>query len=116
MNNSSLLRAFFVGRAIAEVVYEQVEAGVTEALSELGKFDAEQRENLRNFVEDVMDRAAREQAMQTRSTATSTPGGTAVDFAGAPSSDLQATIDDLRAEIAELRSQLQLYRSRSEQP
>lgn len=116
MNNSSLLRAFFVGRAIAEVVYEQVEAGVTEALSELGKFDAEQRENLRNLVDDVMERAAREEeiAMQSRS-ATATPGTTVVDFAGTPSSDLQATIDDLRAEIAELRSQLKLYRSRSEQ-
>jgi polyhydroxyalkanoate synthesis regulator phasin len=115
MNNSSLLRAFFVGRAIAEVVYEQVEAGVTNALSELGKFDAEQRENLRNLVEDVLERAAREEeiAMQTRPTATTTT--TVVDFAGTPSSDLQATIDDLRAEIAELRSELQRYRSRSEQ-
>lgn len=106
--SSPLVHAFFVGRAIAEVVYERVEDSLTNALSELGKFDAEQRENIRAFVDEVMLRAQREEelARQARTTTTVVP----VDF---PTGDLQATIDELRAEIAELRSELQRYRSRS---
>ena len=106
--NNSLIHAFFVGRAIAEIAYEQLENGVTNALSELGKFDAEQRENLRGFVDQVAARAAREEeiAMQTRATTT----GVRVE---SQTEDLQATIDELRAEIAQLRSALQVYRSRS---
>ncbi len=106
--NTSLVHAFFVGRAIAEIAYEQLENGVTNALSELGKFDAEQRENLRIFVDQVAERAAREEeiAMQARTGST----GVRVE---SQTEDLQATIDDLRAEIAQLRSALQSYRSRS---
>ncbi len=106
--DSSLIHAFFVGRAIAEIAYEQLEIGVTNALSELGKFDAEQRENLRTFVDQVAERAAREEeiAMQARTAST----GVRV---GSQTEDLQATIDELRAEIAQLRSGLQSYRSRS---
>ncbi|KAM3099186.1 DUF6825 family protein [Phormidesmis sp. 146-12] len=104
--SSPLIHAFFIGRAIAEIAYEQLEAGVTNALSELGKFDAEQRENLRTFVDQVTERANREAEMAQRSQ-TST-----IVRVDAPT-DLQATIDDLRAEIAELRSELQRYRSRS---
>jgi hypothetical protein len=104
--SSPLIHAFFVGRAIAEIAYEQLEVGVTNALSELGKFDAEQRENLRTFVEQVNERANREAEIAHRSQ-TST-----IVRVDAPT-DLQATIDDLRAEIAELRSELQRYRSRS---
>jgi predicted RNase H-like nuclease (RuvC/YqgF family) len=105
--SSPLVHAFFVGRAIAEIAYEQLEVGVTNALSELGKFDAEQRENLRTFVDQVTERAAREQeiAMQSRTTT--------IVRVDSTSTDLQATIDELRAEIAELRSELQRYRSRS---
>jgi len=54
-----VIHAFFLGRAIAEVVSEQLEDAFTNALSELGKFDAEQRENLRQFVEEVQMRADR---------------------------------------------------------
>ncbi|TRT88953.1 MAG: hypothetical protein EWV82_02105 [Microcystis aeruginosa Ma_AC_P_19900807_S299] len=52
-----VIHAFFLGRAIAEVIGEQLEDAFTNALSELGKFDAEQRENLRQFVEEVQMRA-----------------------------------------------------------
>jgi uncharacterized protein YceH (UPF0502 family) len=104
--SSPLIHAFFVGRAIAEIAYEQLEIGVTNALSELGKFDAEQRENLRTFVDQVTERANREAEVAQRSH-TST-----IVRVDAPT-DLQATIDELRAEIAELRSELQRYRSRS---
>jgi polyhydroxyalkanoate synthesis regulator phasin len=104
--SNSLVHAFFVGRAIAEAVGEQVENSVTNALSELGKFDAEQRERLRQFTDEVLERAsqAEEAAMQGRSTAIVPVGG--------KSEDLQAMVDDLRAEIAHLRAELQRYRNR----
>jgi hypothetical protein len=108
MSNNSLVHAFFIGRAIAEAIGEQVESNVTNALSELGKFDAEQRERLRVFTEEVMARAQRaeEMSMQGRSGST---GGSSPSASGG--SDLQATIDDLRAETAQLRAELQRYRS-----
>jgi polyhydroxyalkanoate synthesis regulator phasin len=109
--STPLVHAFFVGRAIAEVVYERLEAGVTDALSELGKFDAEQRENLRQFVDEVVERAQREEAIATQASTTTTIVPTDLQMGG----DLQATIDDLRAEIAELRSELQRYRTRAGQ-
>ncbi|MCU0537904.1 MAG: hypothetical protein MUD14_28800 [Hydrococcus sp. Prado102] len=93
-----VLRAFFFGRALAEVLNEKVEESVTNALSELGKFDAEQRERLRQFIEEVRERADRE---ATKGNAT-----TGIDFP----SDLQETIDELRAEIARLRAELKNYR------
>lgn len=103
--SSPLVHAFFVGRALAETLYEQVEAALTDALSDLGKFDAEQREHLRNFTEQVMERANREEeaAMQGRTT-------TAIVPIDSQPADLQATIDDLRAEIAQLRAELKRYR------
>lgn len=110
--STPLVHAFFVGRAIAEVVYERLEAGVTDALSELGKFDAEQRENLRQFVDEVNERAQREEAIATQAYQAQTVT-TIVPLDLETGGDLQATIDDLRAEIAELRSELQRYRTRS---
>lgn len=105
---SSPFDAFFIGRALAEAVYEQTERALTDTLSELGKFDAEQRERLRQFTEDVLARAQREAeaAKQARSTTTIVPIGT-------QPTDLQATIDELRAEIAQLRAELKRYRSNS---
>jgi polyhydroxyalkanoate synthesis regulator phasin len=108
--STPLVHAFFVGRAIAEIAYERLEAGVSEALSELGKFDAEQRENLRQFVDEVMERAQREETIATQTTPTPV---TNVPVGFQSNGDLQATIDDLRAEIAELRSELQRYRTRA---
>ncbi|MCU0525144.1 MAG: hypothetical protein MUF72_09995 [Elainella sp. Prado103] len=106
--SNPLVHAFFVGRALAEAIGEQVENLVTNGLSELGQFDAEQRERLRQFTTVVMERAQREEelAMQGRS-------GTVVSTASGGSEDLQAMIDDLRAETAQLRAELQRYRNRS---
>lgn len=103
---SSPFDAFFIGRALAEAVYEQTERVLTDTLSELGKFDAEQRERLRQFTEDVLARAQRDAdiAKQARTTTAIVPIGT-------QPTDLQATIDDLRAEVAQLRSELKRYRS-----
>lgn len=104
-SQNPLVKSFFLGRAVAEVVSENVEKAATELLSELGKFDAEQRVNLRNFVEQVNCRAEAAMAQTVQSTSP-TVSGPSVGAA-----DLQATIDDLRAEIAEARTELQRYRS-----
>ncbi|MBD2035065.1 hypothetical protein H6F76_08495 [Leptolyngbya sp. FACHB-321] len=105
---SSPFDAFYVGRAIAEAVYEQVERALTNSLSDLGRFDAEQRERLRQFTEDVLARAQRDAEAAKRSRTT-----TAIVPIGQPT-DLQATIDELRAEVAQLRSELKRYRSSSQ--
>jgi vacuolar-type H+-ATPase subunit E/Vma4 len=99
-----LVNAFFLGRALAEGINEKVEAAVSSALSELGKFDAEQRENLRNFTEQVQARAQQD-ASQTHS---SQGSGTVVSPV-----DLQETIDNLRAEVAQLRASLQVHRNQN---
>jgi uncharacterized membrane protein YccC len=100
------VHAFFIGRALAEALYEHLESTATNALSELSKFDAEQRERLRQFTDRVMERANREadSAIQTRT-------GTATTIQDTRPADLQATIDELRAEVALVRSELQRYRS-----
>ncbi|MGF1496435.1 MAG: DUF6825 family protein [Elainellaceae cyanobacterium] len=104
-----LIRAFFIGRAAAEAIGEQIEAAVTDALSELGRFDAQQRENLRQFTGQVLEKAAFEEelALQNRAPVSRTSG-----TASQPQ-DLQATIDEVRAEIAQLRAELQQYRNRT---
>lgn len=106
--SNPIVHAFFVGRALAETLYEQAETSLTDALSELGKLDAELRENLRNFTERVAERAAREEevAAQGRSS-------TAITRPDYQAADLQTVIDELRAEIARLRSELKQYRSRT---
>jgi polyhydroxyalkanoate synthesis regulator phasin len=106
--SNSVVHSFFIGRALAQALNEQLEDALTNALSELGKFDAEQRERLRQFTEQVIERADREAetAMLGRTTTTIVPRGS-------QPVDLQATIDELRAEIARLRAELQLYRNQS---
>ena len=106
--SNPIVHAFFVGRALADTLYEQAERSLTDAFSELGKLDAELREQLHQFTEQVIERAAREEAaaMQSR--------GTSVDVSGSAnfqSNDLQTMIDELRAEVARLRSELKQYRS-----
>ncbi len=104
-----MVRAFFLGRALASTVGEQVERTVTDALSSLGQFDAEQRETLRQFADEVIARADHDEAEALQNRPTS-PGATA---AGSAQPDLQATIDTLRAEIAQVRASLQQYRAAS---
>jgi polyhydroxyalkanoate synthesis regulator phasin len=106
--SNPLVQAFFVGRAMAEILNEQFENALTDALSELGKFDAEQRERLRQFTQEVMERANREVE-----TATVVRTTTVIVSQGSQPVDQQAMIDELRAEIALLRAELQRYRSSS---
>jgi hypothetical protein len=107
MNNLPV-HVFFVGRALAIALGEQLERALTNSLSELGKFDAEQRERLHQFATQVMEKAQQDEAaaVQARTTTTIVP-------LSSQSGDLQATLDELRAEVARLRTELQRYRSRS---
>jgi len=93
---NSLLHAFFIGRATAEVLTDRFEDAVTDFLSALGKFDAEQREILRQFTAEVLAKTNQ----QEQATSTNPP-------------DLQETLDNLRAEIARLKAELQQYRSQN---
>ena len=111
--------AFFFGRALAEVLSEKLEESFTNAMSDLGKFDAEQRENLRKFVEEVELRAERVAGNTSYSTntnrdnakdsQTSTAYSPSVEI-DIHSDDLQAMLDSLRAEIATLRVEVRKYR------
>lgn len=96
--SNPLTHAFFLGRATAEALVDQFEDALTDALSALGKFDAEQREKLRNFTEIVQEKAARQAGAVTEKSSE-------VD-----SLKLQELIDNLRAEVAQLKSELQQYR------
>jgi uncharacterized protein YceH (UPF0502 family) len=104
-----LVNAFFLGRATAEVLAEELEHGLTDVMSNVGKFDAEQRERLRQFTQQVMERAEAEASSASQ---THPSRATAAPPAGAQS-DLQEIIDELRAEIAQLRAALQDYRQKS---
>ncbi|MBX2866239.1 MAG: hypothetical protein KTR27_22025 [Leptolyngbyaceae cyanobacterium MAG.088] len=99
MSNPTL-QAFFLGRALATAIGEKLEEVITTGMSGVGRFDAEQRESLHRFVEDVFEQA---QSSQTEISSTSDGSGSG--------EDLQATIDHLRAEIAQVRVALQQYRS-----
>jgi len=108
--DNPLVHAFFIGRALAESLAQQAESTVSNTLSDLGKFDAEQRERLRQFTDQVLEKARldEEAALQGR------PGTPATATTGmGTGADLQTLIDELRAEIAELRTELQRYRSRA---
>lgn len=100
--SNPVIHAFFLGRALAEVLNEKIEDTLTDALSELGKFDAEQRERLHQFIAEVQARAGQDTSQ----------GAAAAGGADSPA-DLQETIDDLRAEIARLKAELKTYRNQS---
>ncbi len=106
--SKSPIHAFFLGRAIAEGIYEQLENSITNTLSSLGKFDAEQRENLRSFIDQVSEKADQE-----AQAGNNTHSNSNSDELDSQPKDLQAIIDDLRAEVAQVRAELQKYRSRS---
>lgn len=118
MSNNPVTNAFFFGRALAEVMSEKLEESFTNTMSDLGKFDAEQRENLRKFMEEVQLRA--ESASGTTvypnpsnngSRAASSYRGTNINTSSTNAEDLQTMLDQLRAEIATLRTELKKYRN-----
>lgn len=126
MSSNPVTNAFFFGRALAEVMSEKLEESFTNVMSDLGKFDAEQRENLRQFIEEVQLRAERAAGATYTSTSatTSTANSTRpspndntssntiyIDTSSTNEDELQAMLDRLRAEIATLRAELKKYRS-----
>ena len=102
--SNPLLHAFFLGRATAEVLSEGIEHQFTNMISSVGQFDAEQRERLRQFTQQVMERAETAEATSPEGATASTHG------TGTSEAEIQAILDELRAEIAQLRSTLQRHR------
>jgi polyhydroxyalkanoate synthesis regulator phasin len=100
-----VLNSFFVGRALAESLNDKIGETLTYTLSELGKINAEQSEKLRQFTQEVIDRATRETNNAVGNPSTVSATGQTVD--------VQETIDALRAEIARLRAEIQTYRHQS---
>jgi polyhydroxyalkanoate synthesis regulator phasin len=98
-----VLNSFFVGRALAQSINDKLGETLAYTLSELGKIDAEQGEKLRQFTQEVLERAARETSNASGQTTTVNAQGQSID--------IQETIDELRAEIARLRAELQRYRT-----
>ncbi len=105
-----MLQAFFVGRALAAAVSDRAEHLVSDSLSKLGQFDAEQREHFRQFTEEVMARAEQEKAAAGADQATASASATTSTGVPVDTEDLQATIDNLRAEVAQVRAAIQQYR------
>lgn len=106
--SSPVVHAFFMGRVLATAIGEQLEQTMTETMSNLGRFDAEQRETLRRFTDEVMARVQQQEAEMSQDIGSN---GVANTSGGTSSEDLQATIDNLRAEIAQVRATLQQYRA-----
>jgi polyhydroxyalkanoate synthesis regulator phasin len=112
--SNPMLQAFFVGRALAATVSERAGHLMSDGLSQLGKFDAEQRERLRQFTEEVMARAEQERVAAEANASGVASSSAAKGNAAAPDTeDLQATIDNLRAEIAQVRAAIQQHRQSS---
>ena len=117
--SNPVIDAFFLGRAFAEVLSEKLEDAYTHTMSELGKFDAEQREHLRQFIEEVQTRAQQSSSSSTTTTTTATTSSSTsnsisndYNFSAVSSpGDLQEMLDQLRAEIASLRAELKKYRN-----
>jgi polyhydroxyalkanoate synthesis regulator phasin len=100
-----VLNSFFVGRALAQSLNDKLGETLTYTLSELGKINAEQSEKLRQFTQEVIDRAVRETNNAVGNPTTVSATGQTVD--------VQETIDELRAEIARLRAEIQRHRHQS---
>ncbi|ONK57349.1 uncharacterized protein A4U43_C10F19180 [Asparagus officinalis] len=57
--NKVVLDAFFLGKAFAEAVNERIGSAVGEILSVVGQYQAEQQKQVRDFQEEVVERAER---------------------------------------------------------
>ena len=73
VENKKVLDAFFVGRALAEVVNEKLGTALGEVLSEVAKVDAERRRELKEFQDEVRLRARDQQTKATAASASSSP-------------------------------------------
>ncbi|CAL5229974.1 g13405 [Coccomyxa viridis] len=135
--NSSLLDAFYYGKAFAETLNEKLGTVLDDVLANIGKQDAERREALREFQEEVEERARRDisqsrdsaGSVSTGSAAYASPtsmtmqGGRASSNGAPPPSrqafiatppDLQETVDDLRAEMALTRISVKALKAKQQ--
>ncbi|PRW59941.1 thylakoid lumen sll1769 [Chlorella sorokiniana] len=111
-----MLQAFFVGRALAEVLNERLGAALGDALADFGKWDAETRQTIREFQEEVMSRARREMLSSAgASDASGSSSSGAADLGSTTPPDLPALVDDLRAEVAATRAVVQQLRLQQQQ-
>lgn len=104
--NNPVVQVISYGKAFAEVLKEKVEEGLTDILSDLGKFDAERNQWFQEFTKEVQARADQAAAQASGS---SQPITITIDDDDEPV-DLQEMIDNLRAEIASLKAELRQYR------
>ncbi|KAK6937669.1 hypothetical protein RJ641_031177 [Dillenia turbinata] len=58
-DSRSVLDAFFLGKALAEVINERIESTVGEFLSTIGRLQAEQQKQVQDFQDEVLVRAKR---------------------------------------------------------
>jgi molecular chaperone GrpE (heat shock protein) len=105
--NNPVIEAFLWGKAFAEVAREKLEESLTNVFSDLGKFDAETREKLREFAQEVKSRAE-------ASKEENPPGSMIIPVESETVLDLQEVLDELRAEIARLKAELSNYRHQSQ--
>lgn len=103
-----MIKALSYGRAFAEVVKEKVEDELTDVLSAIGKFDAENNQWFKDFTKEVQMRAEKEAS---KTTGNGKPVTISID--DEEPGDLQETIDNLRAEIASLKAALKQYRDQT---
>jgi hypothetical protein len=96
--SNPVTKSFFVGRATAEALTEKIEDALADLFSSIAKFDAQQRQNLREFVAVVQAKVEQEMGEVSKQNGV----------------DAQELIDNLRAEIAQLKAELQKYRHNSQ--
>ncbi|CAL0324420.1 unnamed protein product [Lupinus luteus] len=65
-SSTNVLDAFFLGKAVAEVVNERIESTVGEILSAVGRLQAEKHKQVQIFQEDVFERARKAKAEAAR--------------------------------------------------
>ncbi|EOA17485.1 hypothetical protein CARUB_v10005813mg [Capsella rubella] len=66
--NKSVLDAFFLGKALAEVINERIESTVGEVLGTIGRFQAEQQKQVQEIQEEVLERAKKAKERAARET------------------------------------------------
>ncbi len=101
--SNPITQTFAICKALSKVLTEKIQEEVTNILSDWGKFEAEQKEKLRQFSEEIMERAKQEANHSSNSSHNSSPNLDETE-------DLQEILDELRSEIACLRAELKNHR------
>ncbi|KAG2322924.1 hypothetical protein Bca52824_016137 [Brassica carinata] len=66
--NRNVLDAFFLGKALAEVINERIESAVGEVLGNIGRFQAEQQKQVQEIQGEVLERAKKAKERAARET------------------------------------------------